>query len=62
MDDLPEMHAALGTAKSKKKLVALEEPETHFLGSDIKSKNTEVVEKEILEFLKEVLGISFEQI
>ena len=61
VDDLPEMHAALGTAKSEKKLVALEEPETHFLGSDIKSRNIEVVEKEIIEFLKEVLGISFEE-
>ena len=58
VDDLPKMHAALGTPKNKKKLVALEEPKTHFLGSEIKSKNTLVVEMEIVEFLRKEMGIS----
>ncbi|SDL31539.1 Esterase/lipase [Salinimicrobium catena] len=57
VDDLFEMHYELGTRKEEKRLVSLEEPKTHFLGSEIKSSNTEVVEEEILKFLKTVLEI-----
>lgn len=55
VDDLAEMHAELGTPEEEKKLEALEEPKTHFLGSSIKSRNTQVVEQEILQFLKTVV-------
>lgn len=58
VDDLPEMHAILGTSKSEKQLVALEEPQTHFLGSAIKSSNTAVVEEEIVNFLEAILEIN----
>jgi pimeloyl-ACP methyl ester carboxylesterase len=57
VDDLPEMQAGLGSARNEKKLIALEEPQTHFLGSAIKSHNTEVVEEEIVKFLKTILEI-----
>lgn len=57
VDDLSEMHNELGTQKEEKKLIALKGPKTHFLGSDIKSSNTKVVEEEILKFLKTVLEI-----
>ena len=57
VDDFKSMHKALGTRDSLKKLVALAEPETHFIGSGIKSKNTQVVEREILDFLTRVLKI-----
>ncbi len=40
----PEMYKQLSTPGSKKKLVALKTPETHFVGSEIKSKDTEIVE------------------
>ena len=52
----PEVHKMLSTPDDKKKLVKLETPKTHFLGSDIKSKNTQVVLKEIVEFLREQLN------
>ncbi|HEY9183929.1 MAG TPA: alpha/beta hydrolase [Salegentibacter sp.] len=54
----PEVHEAFSTADSLKKLVALSTPETHFIGSDIKSKDIKSVEKEIMIFLKEDLGIT----
>ncbi|WP_081211773.1 alpha/beta hydrolase [Salegentibacter sediminis] len=54
----PEVHEAFSTVDSLKKLVALSTPETHFIGSDIKSKDTKSVEKEIMVFLKEDLGIT----
>jgi pimeloyl-ACP methyl ester carboxylesterase len=53
----PKVHEQLSTPDSLKELVKLEEPKTHFLGSDIKSRNTEVVLKTIVEFLKEDLHI-----
>ena len=53
----PGVHQLLSTPDSLKKLVRLETPKTHFLGSYIKSKDTEIVLKEIVEFLKEDLDI-----
>ncbi|SDR70819.1 Esterase/lipase [Gillisia sp. Hel1_33_143] len=53
----PEMYELLSTPSSKKKLVALKTPETHFVGSEIKSKDTKIVEKEIVKFLTENLKI-----
>ena len=53
----PAVYELLSTPDSLKKLIALEEPKNHFIGSDIKSKNTRVVVKEIVEFLREVLEL-----
>ena len=53
----PEVHHVLSTPDSLKKLVRLVEPRSHFLGSEIKSENTEVVVKEIVEFLREILDV-----
>ncbi len=55
----PEVHALLSTPDSLKQLVRLVKPKNHFLGSDIKSENTEVVVKEIVEFLRETLKADF---
>lgn len=57
VDDYPEMHAAFSTPPSLKKLVALDTPGTHYIGSNIKSDNTNVVEAEIMEFLRKTLKI-----
>lgn len=57
VDDYPEVHNMFSTPPSLKKLVALDSPGTHFIGSSIKSSNTEAVEKEIIEFLKNTLNI-----
>jgi pimeloyl-ACP methyl ester carboxylesterase len=51
----PEVYDMLSTPDSLKKLVALKEPKTHFLGSNIKSQNTRVVLEEILQFVKEII-------
>lgn len=56
----PSVHELLATPDSLKKLVRLVEPETHFIGSDIKSKNTTVVVKEIVEFLQENLKVELD--
>jgi len=53
----PEVYEQLATPRAKKKLVALKTPETHFVGSEIKSKDTKIVEKEIVKFLTENLNI-----
>ena len=53
----PEVHKTFSTPPSKKKLVKLESPKTHFLGSEIKSKDTEVVLRSILNFLQDDLNI-----
>ena len=56
----PRVHRLLATPDSLEKLVSLEEPESHFLGSEIKSENTKVVVKEIMEFLRNIpsLGLA----
>lgn len=50
----PRVHRLFSTPPSLKKLVSLEKPENHFIGSGIKSENTMVVVKEIMEFLREI--------
>ncbi len=56
----PEIHEKFTTPDSLIVLKSLDTPGTHFIGSDIKSKDTEVVEREIVKFLKEQLGIRIE--
>lgn len=56
VDDFQAMHETLATPDSFKKIVALKEPGTHFIGSDIKSKDTDVVEKAIMDFVIGVLN------
>lgn len=53
----PEVHEQLSTPDSLKKLVRLEAPKNHFMGSDIKSQNTEVVLQAIVKFLREELQV-----
>lgn len=53
----PKVHELLSTPDSLTKLVALEEPKSHFLGSNIKSENTKVVVKKIVQFLRETLHL-----
>lgn len=53
----PEIHKLLATPDSLKSLVRLVKPKNHFLGSDIKSENTEVVVREITRFLRKDLNI-----
>jgi pimeloyl-ACP methyl ester carboxylesterase len=53
----PEIHQLFSTPDSLKQLIPLKTPKTHFIGSDIKSKDTEVVMQEILKFLKHQLNI-----
>ncbi|MDX1754242.1 MAG: hypothetical protein R3259_13700 [Salinimicrobium sediminis] len=52
----PEIHKLLATPDSLKSLVRLVKPKNHFLGSDIKSENTEVVVREITRFLRKDLN------
>lgn len=52
-----EAHKLFSTPDSLKQLKALKTPKTHFIGSDIKSQDTEIVEKEIMKFLSETLKI-----
>lgn len=53
----PDIHKLFSTPDSLNQLTPLKTPKTHFIGSDIKSKDTEVVTKEILKFLKHRLNI-----
>jgi hypothetical protein len=49
-----EAYKLFSTPDSLKVLKALETPETHFIGSEIKSKDIESVEEEIMNFLKRI--------
>lgn len=49
-----DVYKLFSTPDSLKKLQALKTPGTHFIGSDIKSKDTKIVEKEIVDFLKSI--------
>lgn len=59
VDNYVKVHNAFSTPPALKKLISLEDAGTHFIGSDVKSNNTAPVEAEIIEFLKEILGIDF---
>lgn len=52
-----DAHRLLGTPDSLVTLKPLKTPGTHFIGSDIKSKDTKIVEEEIMKFLNQKLGI-----
>ncbi|MCB7480461.1 alpha/beta hydrolase [Christiangramia sediminis] len=49
-----DAYTLFSTPDSLKVLKALKTPGTHFIGSDIKSRDTEVVQKEIQEFLNKI--------
>ncbi|TBW25782.1 carboxylesterase [Gramella sp. KN1008] len=53
-----EAHKLFKTPHSLVELKPLETPKTHFIGSDIKSKDTDIVEKEIVDFLRGKLDIT----
>ncbi|MEX2512836.1 MAG: alpha/beta fold hydrolase [Cyclobacteriaceae bacterium] len=53
----PEIHRLFSTPDSLNRLVQLKTPKTHFIGSDIKSKDIEVVKREILGFIRNQLQI-----
>lgn len=55
-----DVYKLLGTPDSLKVLKALKTPGTHFIGSDIKSKDTEIVEKSILEFFQDNLKMKID--
>ncbi len=57
----PGVHEQFSTPDSLKKLVRLEKPKNHFMGSDLKSENTEVVLQAIVRFLREDLEIDLAQ-
>lgn len=57
----PKVLAALGTPDSLKTLQALDRPGTHFLASDIKSKDYQTAQAEIIAFCREVLGMEVER-
>ena len=52
-----DVHKLFSAPDSLKVLKALDTPNTHFIGSDIKSSDTGIVEKQIVEFLKFSLDI-----
>ncbi|WP_300436417.1 alpha/beta fold hydrolase [Christiangramia sp.] len=51
VDIYKEVYKLFSTPDSQKVLKSLETPETHFIGSGIKSQDTNIVEKEIVDFL-----------
>lgn len=55
-------HKLLATPDSLNVLKALKSPGTHFIGSDIKSKDINIVEKEITGFLRSRLKINIDSI
>ncbi len=57
IDLYPEVHKQFGTPDSLKRLVALETPGTHFIGSSIKSDDYRTAVLEILDFCSNVVGM-----
>ncbi|MCP9200726.1 alpha/beta hydrolase [Gramella sp. GC03-9] len=57
VDFFRDVHELLSTPDSTNVLKPLETPGTHFIGSDIKSKDTQVVVREIINFLTNNLQI-----
>ncbi len=54
---MQKMFSELGTFTSQKRSVAMSSAGNHVIGSYIKSKDVEGVEKEIEKFMVEVLGL-----
>ncbi|MGB7843802.1 MAG: alpha/beta hydrolase, partial [Salinimicrobium sp.] len=61
VEEYPEVYEQLSTPEEFKKLVRLEEPKSHFMGSDIKSENTGVVVDAIVDFLKTTLHLHLDE-
>ncbi|MCM8571067.1 alpha/beta hydrolase [Gramella jeungdoensis] len=57
-----EAHKLFSTPDSLNVLKALKTPGTHFIGSDIKSKDINIVEKEITDFLRNRMKIDLDSI
>ncbi|MDT0647528.1 alpha/beta hydrolase [Zunongwangia sp. F260] len=53
----PAVHSMISTPEDQKELVQLETPKTHFMGSNLKSRNTDAVLKAIVNFLQETLDV-----
>ncbi len=53
----PEVHAKFGTPAQQNRLVALPTPKTHFVGSDIKSKDWMAAQYAAVDFCTEVLDM-----
>lgn len=58
VDMFPVVHRHLGTSDNRHRLVALEEPGTHFIGSSIKSQNYRHAADTIYRFCDRVLGMN----
>lgn len=59
VEEYPEVHEGFSTPDSLLTLKKLEEPETHFIGSAIMSKNYQVVRAAIIEFCRQKLHMEF---
>jgi hypothetical protein len=57
VDVYPDVHELFSTPDSLKPLIELSTPKTHFLGSDLMSKDIASVSREILDFLYKDLRI-----
>lgn len=57
VDEFPELHQHISTPDSLHKLVALPDPETHFIGSDIMSKDYSSARDSILDFFEHVIKV-----
>ena len=53
----PEVYEALATPDSLLKLIALDKPGTHFIGSDIKSQDYQTAQQKVIEFCEQQLGM-----
>jgi pimeloyl-ACP methyl ester carboxylesterase len=58
LDRYPSAHAAFATPEKQKRLVALPTPETHFVGSSIKSQDWMAAQRAIVEFCTGVLKMN----
>lgn len=54
----PEVHALLATPEDRKQLLPLPTPKTHFVASDIKSRDWPAAQRAIVGFCQDVLGMS----
>ncbi|CAH1001739.1 hypothetical protein LEM8419_02645 [Neolewinella maritima] len=57
IDRYPELHELLATPPDQVRLQPLPTPETHFVGSDIKSKDWMAAQRAMVDFCTEVLGM-----
>lgn len=58
VDKIPKVHKQLATPSNLKEEVALDTPGTHFIGSDIKSKDYRAAQREIIRFCREKLNMT----